>query len=155
MTLQTFLPFPDFAASANALDQRRLGKQRVEALQVLRALTTPGYGWRHHPAVLMWKGYEEALGSYGVTVCRIWYSLGFGDTCELKLREELAQIGVAAPRSQEELAGAGALPPWLGDQALHRSHQSSLLRKDPGFYRPLFPDTPDDLPYVWPIRSSR
>jgi Pyrimidine dimer DNA glycosylase len=155
VTLQTFLPFPDFAASANALDQRRLGKQRVEALQVLRALTTPGYGWRHHPAVLMWKGYEEALGSYGVTVCRTWYSLGFADTCELKLREELAQVGVAVPRSQEELAGAGALPRWLGDDALHRSHQSSLLRKDPGFYRPLFPDTPDDLPYVWPIRSSR
>jgi hypothetical protein len=44
MTLQTFLPYPDFAASAQALDQRRLGKQRVEALQVLRALTTPGYG---------------------------------------------------------------------------------------------------------------
>ena len=86
MTLQTFLPFPDFAASANALDQRRLGKQRVEALQVLRALTTPGYGWRHHPAVRMWKGYEEALGNYGVTVCRTWYSRGFADTCELKLR---------------------------------------------------------------------
>jgi hypothetical protein len=155
VTLQTFLPFPDFAASANALDRRRLGKQRVEALQVLRALTTPGYGWRHHPAVRMWKGYEEALGSYGVTVCRTWYSRGFADTCELKLREELAQVGVTAPRSQEELADAGALPPWLGDEALHRSHQSSLLRKDPGFYRPLFPDTPDDLPYVWPIRSSR
>src|SRR4029450_2243860 len=50
MTLQTFLPYPDFAASAQALDQRRLGKQRVEALQVLRGLTTPGNGWGHHPA---------------------------------------------------------------------------------------------------------
>jgi len=154
VTLQTFLPFPEFAASARALDPRRLGKQRVEALQVLRALTTPGYGWRHHPAVLMWKGHEEALGSYGVTVCRAWFVLGFADTCELKLREELALIGVATPRSQEELAAAGALPPWLGDPALHRSHQSSLLRKDPGFYRPMFPDTPDDLPYVWPVRSA-
>ena len=154
MTLQTFLPFPDFAASARSLDPRRLGKQRVEALQVLRALTTPGYGWRHHPAVLMWKGHEEALGSYGVTVCRAWFTLGFADTCELQLREELAQVGVAAPRSQEELAAAGALPPWLGDPDLHRSHQSSLLRKDPGFYRPLFPDTPDDLPYVWPVRAA-
>ncbi|HSR28205.1 MAG TPA: cytoplasmic protein, partial [Actinomycetes bacterium] len=27
--MQTFLPFPDFAASARSLDQRRLGKQRV------------------------------------------------------------------------------------------------------------------------------
>ncbi len=54
-------------------------------------------------------------------------------------------------RTQEILAKAGELPPWLGDPALHRSHQPSLLRKDPEFYRPLFgPDVPDDLPYVWP-----
>jgi hypothetical protein len=137
------------------LDQRRLGKQRVEALQVLRGLTTQDYGWRHHPAVLMWRGYEEALGSYGVTVCRAWFVRGFADTCELKLREELDRIGVAAPRPQPELAAGGALPPWLGDPALHRSHQSSLLRKDPAHYRPLFPGVPDDLPYVWPVRSSR
>ena len=154
MTLQTFLPYPDFAASASVLDQRRLGKQRVEALQVLRALTRPGYGWRHHPAVRMWRGHEEALGTYGVTVCRAWFALGFADTCELQLREELDRIGVAAPRSQEELATAGALPPWLGDPALHRSHQSSLLRKDPAFYRPRFPDVPDDLPYVSPGGSG-
>ena len=36
--MQTFLPFADFAASAAVLDDRRLGKQRVETLQVLRAL---------------------------------------------------------------------------------------------------------------------
>ena len=124
-------------------------------MQVLRGLTTQDYGWRHHPAVLMWRGYEEALGSYGVTVCRAWFVRGFADTCELKLREELDRIGVAAPRPQPELAAGGALPPWLGDPALHRSHQSSLLRKDPAHYRPLFPGVPDDLPYVWPVRSSR
>ena len=42
--MQTFLPYPDFAASAAALDDRRLGKQRVEALQVLRALVRPLFG---------------------------------------------------------------------------------------------------------------
>ena len=49
---------------------------------------------------------------------------------------------------------AGALPPWLGDPALHRSHQSNLVRKDPAFYKERFPDVPDDLPYVWPVRSA-
>ncbi|MDT5035120.1 MAG: hypothetical protein QOE03_305, partial [Micromonosporaceae bacterium] len=58
--VQTFLPYPEFATSARVLDQRRLGKQRVEAIQVLRGLIVPGYGWRHHPAVKMWAGYEEA-----------------------------------------------------------------------------------------------
>jgi hypothetical protein len=35
--VQTFLPYADFAESARVLDRARLGKQRVEALQVLRA----------------------------------------------------------------------------------------------------------------------
>jgi hypothetical protein len=42
-------------------------------------------------------------------------------------------------------------PPWLGDEALHRSHQSNLIRKDPAFYAPLFPGIPADLPYIWPM----
>ena len=27
------------------------------------------------------------------------------------------------------------------------------MRKDPDVYRPLFPDVPDDLPYLWPVRA--
>ena len=37
--MQTFLPYPDFARSARCLDNRRLGKQRVESYQILRAGT--------------------------------------------------------------------------------------------------------------------
>lgn len=151
--MQTFLPYADFARSAAVLDQRRLGKQRVEVIQVVRALTVPGYAWRHHPAALMWEGYEEALGAYGVAVVEAWRALGFGDTCEPTIRADLASSGVMTIRVQDELAAAGALPPWLGDEALHRSHRSALVRKDPGRYGPLFPDVPDDLSYVWPVRS--
>ncbi|MFC4048984.1 MSMEG_6728 family protein [Actinomadura syzygii] len=153
--MQTFLPHADFAATARVLDQRRLGKQRVEALQILRGLTVPGYGWRNHPAVKMWTGYEEALVRYGLEICRHWSGLGHRDTCAATLRSELAgAVGVERPRVQDGLADAGELPPWLGDAALHRSHRSALVRKDPAFYRPLFPGVPDDLPYVWP-RSDR
>jgi len=35
--MQTFLPYADFARCAEVLDPRRLGKQRVEALQIMRA----------------------------------------------------------------------------------------------------------------------
>jgi hypothetical protein len=152
--MQTFLPSPGFAASAATLDPRRLGKQRVEALQILRALTQDGSAWRNHPAVLMWKGYEEALVAYGVAVCRAWCELGFDDTVEAKLRADLAATGIGTVRDQAELAAAGALPPWLGDPALHRSHQSLLVRKDPAHYEPQFPGVPDDLEYVWPVRSA-
>ena len=152
--MQTFLPFPDFDRSAQALDNRRLGKQRVEALQILRALTYPTYGWKNHPAVLMWAGYEEALVAYALAVCREWCGRGFADTVVSTIGTDAAAVGLDRIRTQEELAAVGALPPWLGDEAVHRSHRSALLRKDPESYRPLFPDEPDDLPYHWPVRAA-
>jgi len=154
MRVQTFLPYADFGRSARVLDPKRLGKQRVETIQVVRALTRPGYGWANHPAVLMWKGFEEALGRYGLTCCDAWTQLGFGDTCALTIAADLCAAGVDMIRTQPELATAGALPPWLGDEAVHRSHQSALVRKDPERYQHLFPDVPDDLAYVWPVRSE-
>jgi len=84
----------------------------------------------------------------------VWTDLGFGDTCALTIATDLREADVAVVRTQAELAAAGALPPWLGDEELHRSHRSALVRKDPAHYRPLFPDVPDDLPYVWPVRSE-
>lgn len=144
--VQTFLPYSSFERSAKTLDRGRLGKQRVESLQVLRALTVPGYGWRHHPAVRMWRGYDEALAAYGVTMCREWLRQGHADTCLGKI---VADLGYE-PRMQRELRAAGALPPWVGRRDVHRSHQSALLRKDPAHYGAFFSGVPDDLDYVWP-----
>ncbi len=125
----------------------------MEALQIVRALTWPTYGWKHHPAVVMWRGFEEALGAYGVAVCEEWVSRGLGDTCAATMAVDLAAAGVRVPpRRQSALAGAGMLPGWLGDEALHRSHRSALLRKDPEWYGRFFDDVADDLPYVWPSR---
>jgi hypothetical protein len=152
--MQTFLPYADFERTARILDLKRLGKQRVECIQVVRGLTRSDYGWRHHPAVLMWKGYEEALGRYAFTMCEVWTERGFADTCAATIGSDLGEAGVTAVRSQADLGAAGALPPWLGSPELHRSHQSSLVRKDPDHYRPLFPDVPDDLEYWWPVRRA-
>jgi hypothetical protein len=145
--MQTFLPYPSFERTARVLDVRRLGKQRVEALQVLRAQHAPNYGWRHHPAVKMWRGHDEALVSYGVTICREWIRRGHRDTV-LEQLVGLAPDGEVLP--QAELRRRRLLPPWLGNRAFHRAHQSSLVRKDPELYRVAFPNVPDDLPYVWP-----
>jgi len=148
--MQTFLPYPSFARSAAVLDHRRLGKQRVEALQIVRALTRTDYGWQHHPAVLMWRDHQEALVAYGSAVCDEWCRRGSPDTC---LEQMLGEIGLDSARSQRELRLAGALPPWLGRRAFHRSHRSALVRKQPEWYRPLFPGVPADLAYVWPSRA--
>lgn len=152
--MQTFLPDPDFRRSARSLDNRRLGKQRVEALQILRALTYPTYGWRSHPAVLMWAGYEEALVVYALAICDEWDARGFADTVRTTIQEDARRAGLDRIRTQDELAAAGALPPWLGRPSIHLSHRSSLLRKDPDAYRLVFPDDPDDLPYDWPVRAA-
>ena len=151
--MQTFTPYFDFEATARALDTKRLGKQRVEVIQIVRALTVPGYAWASHPAVLMWKGYEEALGRYGLTMCEVWTERGFGDTCAATIIQDLRTFGIDSIRSAGELAAADALPTWLSDPELLRSHQSALVRKDPAYYRQRFPDVPDDLDYVWPVRS--
>ena len=143
--MQTFLPYPDLRASCVVLDDRRLGKQRVETFQILRALTWPEYAWKNHPAVRMWRGFVPALVEYGLENCREWTRRGYADSVAEQL---VAWTGGQPP------SGA-PLPPWFGLEPLHLSHRSALLRKDPAFYRPLFEalgnvDEPDDLPYLWP-----
>ena len=151
--MQTFLPYRSFARTARVLDDRRLGKQRVEAMQILRALTRPVYGWKHHPAVRMWRGHEEALASYALEICREWCDRGYADTCATTILQDLEEAGLPVPpRSQAELADAGALPAWLGQRRFHASHRAALVRKDPEHYRPRLGRVPDeDAPYVWPV----
>lgn len=143
--MQTFLPDPSFERSARVLDPRRLGKQWVEAFQCLRALHVPGYGWRHHRAVRMWRGHGEALAAYGVAVCGVWTRAGHADT----VAGIAAELG-RQPRRQPGLRGLGLLPRWLGRRAFHRAHRSALVARNPAWYHRFFPDVPDDLPYVWP-----
>lgn len=139
--MNTFLPYESFPESAQVLDMRRLGKQRVECLQILRALLGETAGWRHHPAVKMWDGYECSLASYAVSICTEWIERGYADTCQLKIMELAARHG---------LVDATHAPPWLGDAAFHASHRSNLLRKDPVYYSQFGWTEPSDLPYVWP-----
>ncbi len=149
--MQTFLPVADFLESARLLDSPRLGKQRVETLQVLRALELPDYGWASHPVVHMGRGRTAALVVYGLATVQVWRERGFADSTQTLIAEFAPDVA-GAP--QDELASAGLLPSWVGDEALHRSHRSNLLAKDPDFYRPLFQPLfgaePDDLPYLWP-----
>src|SRR5687768_368968 len=101
--MQTFLPYPDLVASCRVLDDRRLGKQRVETFQILRALTWPAYAWKNHPAVAMWRGFVPALVAYGLASCDEWTRRGYADT----VAEQLPAWGAPTPASYD-------LPPWFG-----------------------------------------
>jgi len=57
--MQTFMPYgSQYDQTAKCLDVKRLGKQRVETYQILKALLGESKGWRNHPATRMWEGYE-------------------------------------------------------------------------------------------------
>lgn len=139
--MQTFVPFDDPRASAVVLDRARLGKQRVECLQLLNALTGESRGWGNHPAARMWRGYERALTVYGCIVCQVWTERGYRDTC----REKMLLI---VPDAFDVPV---VWPPWWGQLELQISHRSNLVRKAPEHYRPYFGDVPDDLEYIWPV----
>lgn len=148
--MQTFLPYADFRATAGVLDDRRLGKQRVEALQILRALTRETYGWKRHPAVLMWTGAESGLVTYGLEICAEWVRRGRPDTCAATIRADAGLAAVVVAETEADAAALGALPWWLGDERLHGSHRAALLRKEPSWYAGRFPDADADEPYWWP-----
>ena len=140
--MQTFLPYPDFVASARSLDYKRLGKQRVEAYQIIRAITgeSKGKGWTNHPATNLWRGHEGALAIYGQIMCMEWISRGYNDTMLPRFSDYASQF--------ETLD----LPALVGNEQFHLSHQSNLIRKDPEYYQPIFGyDIPDNLPYVWVV----
>src|SRR5436190_17613320 len=107
--MQTFLPVADFEESARLLDSPRLGKQRVETLQILRALELPDYGWANHPAVLMWRGRTPALVAYGLAMVRVWRERGFADSTETLIGGFAPEVVGAA---QAALAAEGLLAWW-------------------------------------------
>jgi len=132
--MQTFLTYADFEKTATVLDYRRLGKQRVEAFQIIRVLEGQSLGWKNHPSVKMWTGYGDALQAYFNAVSREWVQRGYKHTMGFY-----------------DIPGGYALPPWIGDDAFHLAHRSNLIRKLPDHYKQYWPDVPDDLPYVWPV----
>jgi hypothetical protein len=135
--MQTFLPYANFNTSVKCLDDKRLGKQRVEAYQILRVLTgkSKGNAWKNHPAVLMWKGYEPALRAYMNECILQWKERGFVNN----MRFANVPINFEKPK-------------WLGDKKFHSSHRSNLLRKNPEWYAKFGWKEPSDLSYVWPSK---
>lgn len=135
--MQTFLPYADFQKTAEVLDFRRLGKQRIESKQILQVLLgeKPTSSWRNHPCTKMWRGYENALIAYSIVICQEWRKRGYVDN-------QLAWF-------ESKLNGPIVLPPWMGDEQFHLSHRSNLVRKNPDHYIPYFGDIPNDLEYIW------
>jgi len=140
--MQTFLISDNPIETARILDVKRLMKQRVEAIQILRVNIglSKSNGWKNHPAVRMWKNYssyllhiylramlnEAASRSYKNTKCNEHYS-------------ELSKL-ILDPIEK---------PSWFSEE-LFTSHKSNLLRKDFSYYSKFF-NVSIDISYVWPV----
>ena len=138
--MQIFLPYPDFKKSLESLDNKRLGKQRVETYQILSAITgrlkkdgTPYKGWLNHPCTVMWKNYVPALKEYLNISIDVWVERGFKNTMEKDTYDKKEFI----------------LPPFIGNEKFHSSHRANLLKKEIDFYQKYgWSENPSD-PYVW------
>ena len=137
--MQTFLPFPDFAQSAHSLDRQRLGKQRIENKQIYNSLIEGG-GWKNHPAVLMWKGHEQALVHYAIEICNAWSMRGYADMTWAFWypKKDVTKL---------------VKPWWLGNEDFHRSHRSNLIQKFPEWYRDELGWSEPVLGYWWPTQQ--
>jgi hypothetical protein len=91
-------------------------------------------GWTNHPAILMWKGYEEALKKYYNVTLAEWVERGYINNMPfLKVYTII-------------------YPPWLGKDKFHSSHRSALLFKNFEFYSQYRWKEKPIINYYWPVR---
>ena len=129
--MQTFLPYENFADCAECLDYRRLGKQRVEAWQILQACEGLTKAWSTVPITLAWKGYEAALARYGKAMCDEWMKRGFRDNMRIRFA---GYVGTPTmPRVLED-------PPWVSCEAIHRQYKEVLITKNREVYGEIWPE---------------
>lgn len=140
--MQTFLPYLDFKKCAQVLDRQRLGKQRVEARQILNILSgkDKNSGWKNHPNVKRWKGFEPTLRYYLFCMMEEWAKRGYRN---IKTKVNHSFFDPSINFMQTELKWFDGeykgnkyriiLPPWLTTQ-LVRKHRESLMKKKPDYY---------------------
>ncbi|MEN3047718.1 MAG: pyrimidine dimer DNA glycosylase/endonuclease V [Candidatus Caldarchaeales archaeon] len=135
--MQVFRPYVDWRRSAEVLDDRRLGKQRVECKQVLNAILRKlgliedgRRGWLNHPIVLLYfndgKPYVSDLVGFFRACVEEWRrrgyssSIGLDDIAPLLARIETTE-GTPVTRVHEI------------------EYRRILLMKDPEHYVRAFP----------------
>jgi hypothetical protein len=152
--MQTFMP-SDFYTTATALDDARLKKQVVEAMQILTVLekNNPLIPWAHHPAVLMWTGYERALKYYIDCLLDVCKNRGINF-------KKIKPFGIYHNKIK---SGEIQMPIWINCYSLQQSHKNALLYKNREHYITFFnkpldiPAVPVNgkLPYIWPSKCAQ
>lgn len=138
----TYLPYPDIEQSVLVLDNATLRKQMNDTMIIWRANNLHNFGWYNHPAVSMWRDYDDTLAYYGYRVSSEWRGRGFTDS----------MLEWFSDRCDPN-AGV-QFPPWFNDQRIAISHRAALLRKDLRYYKQFFPDVDQGTRMFWPTHHE-
>lgn len=133
----TFLPFADVKKSLECLDDKRLCKQRVEAMQILNSLRNKN-GWNKHPSCIMWSSHIPYLQMYYNESLNEWVR-----------RKKLNTMAFETITDKIE-------EPWfVGYEVFHYTMQAALMRKDPVHYKFNVPKEYMDVGYFWPSKYDK
>lgn len=160
-----FIIVPDIYLTAQILDQQRLGKQRVEAYQIINALEeydSTGVitnGWKDHPALKSWIGYTNHLKVYFNIIVREWIRRGFQNNMQLYPIDETPYNIVPCGFENGCITydaskfNIYSFPFWVSFYPFYMSHQASLCRKNPKYYKFMLRDELKpflNFGYLWP-----
>ena len=158
--VNTFLVHADYALSAKFLNSQRLGKQRVEAAQIIDAIVAfhagdTKRGWVNHPATRSWVNNLDSLKLYFNAIVSEWVARGFANNYVL----------------YTDVSPDVEKPYWVDCPSVHYSHMAQLVQKDNLYYchASLADKIPaellayfDSMPaeyhnhgYIWPYKHSR
>lgn len=171
--MQTFLPFPHFTMSAQVLDKKRLGKQRVETLQILKVLWRGKYYCNDcQKTITHFNPYKTGFhcydceaplkmtGWYNHPAVQLWIGHPWSlynyltEICkEWSIRGykdtcyNKASILVSKNFSD---VSANMLPHWFGNEKFHSAHRAALLFKNYEYYKQFAWKEEPKLEYFWP-----
>lgn len=142
--MQTFFVYDNYVDTAKVLDDKRLGKQRVEAYQILKALRgdyADTGAWVHHPATVMWRTNPYELALYGLTMSIEFFERGFDGFNMIEIFTDF--------QKQLRDNNTEQYPWWANNEMLQMTHRSNLIRKYPEYYGGW--QVPNNIPYIWPL----
>lgn len=163
--MQTFLTSTNSLECAQNLDNKRLNKQILEGYQILNVLSGKSKtgGWRNHPAVLMWKGYERGLWSYIESMVQIANLRG------IKTENNVKNLQTLYEQCWEDW-GNEHPEFWRDENKVMRiitTHRANLFKKDPLYYvryqyavdsphnNPCCPTRKEPCKYYWPTHEAK
>jgi hypothetical protein len=160
--VNTFVTASTPEECASNLDNKRLGKQRVEAKQIIDILESShlneSKGYSNHPIVAQWRGFTQALKVYYNAIFDEWEARGYKND-KLK-RYEIVQDPALSHLVTKPNEVVVMFPKWFFNPIIHLTYKCDLYRKKPEYYGKIFNFTSDEKEYlnkgyIWTSRLNQ